>query len=94
MEKIKERTSKYEISIRLKNNKYYEARISLNFGGDCCSRIQKGGKTIENAVLNLLNDFLCYIDISFKNGLIHTKIDDIVAQRLIKSINDNGIGLW
>lgn len=91
MEKIKERTNKYEISVRPKNNKYYEARISLNFGGDCKTRIHKGGKTIENAVLNLLNEYLNFIDSSFKNGLIYTKIDDIVIQKLIKSINVFGI---
>lgn len=32
-----------------------------------------------------------FIDSSFKNGLIYTKIDDIVIQRLIKSINVFGI---
>lgn len=91
MEKVKERTSKYEISIRQKNNKYYEARISLNFGNNCRNRLQKGGTTREIAAFNLLLEFLSYIDISFSNGLITTKIDDVVSQRLFKSINELGI---
>lgn len=91
MEKNKDRTNKYEISVRYKNDKYLEARISLNFGGDCKTRINKGGKNVENAVLNLLNEYLNFVDTSFKNSLICTKIDDIVTQRLIKSINDLGI---
>ena len=33
MEKIKNRTSKYEISVKPYKDKYFEARISTNFGG-------------------------------------------------------------
>lgn len=91
MEKEKERTKKYEISIRskiLKGKEYIEARISLNFGIDCKRRLAKGGKTDEEAILNLLDEYLNFIDTSYKNGLIHAKIDDIVSQRLVKSLND------
>ena len=91
MEKIKQRTNKYEISIRPKGEKYFEARISLNFGQNCKTRLQCGGKTEELVVLNLLIQYMNFLDSSFKNGLIQTKIDDIVTQRLLKSINDNGL---
>ena len=91
MEKIKERTSKYEISIRPKGKKYFEARISLNFGQNCKTRLQSGGKTKELVVLNLLTQYMNFLDNSFKNDLIQTKIDDIVTQRLIKSLNDIGL---
>ena len=54
MEKIKERTGQYEVSVRNTNNGYYEARISAKIGGGQSTRLQKGGKTVELAVLSLL----------------------------------------
>ena len=33
MEKIKDRAKKYEITLKLKSNGYYIARISLGIGG-------------------------------------------------------------
>lgn len=88
MEKIKQRSSKYEISLRHKSNGYYEARTTFRLGGGNSNRLQKGGKTDEAAVLNLLTALADYIKTSFQNGLINTKIDDIVKQRLVSSIND------
>ena len=91
MEKIKNRTSKYEISVRPYKDKYFNARISINLGGGISKRIEKYGKTQDEAVLNLLIDLQTYItDLHSSNSLI-CKIDNIVSQRLIKSINDLGI---
>ena len=88
MEKLKQRSSKYEISLRRKNNGYYEARTTFKLGGGNSNRLERGGKTDEAAVLNLLTTLADYIKTSFQNGLINTKIDDIVKQRLVSSIND------
>ena len=88
MEKIKERASKYEISVHQKSSKYYIARISTNFGGGISKRIEKSAKTRESAVLNLLIELQTYINDLHSNGLLTCKIDSIVSQRLIKSIND------
>ena len=87
MEKIKERTNKYEISVKLKSNGYYIARISINLGNATSTRLEKSGTSKELAVYNLLD----YIDTNFHNGLITCKIDDRVPQRLVKSINNIGI---
>lgn len=91
MEKIKERTNKYGISVRNTSNGYYEARTSIKLGGGNSKRLQKGGKTQELAVLNLLVEFENFIDISFNSGAIISKIDEIVPQKLVKSINDLGM---
>lgn len=91
MEKVKEKAKKYEVSIILKSNGYYLARISFKLGGGPSPRIEKSGTTDEFALLGLLNNLIEYIDNSFKNGLITCKIDDIVSQRFVKSINDIGI---
>ena len=92
MEKIKERTEQYAVSVRVTSNGYYEARISCKLGGVSRSpRLQKGGKSQELAVLNLLVALDSYIDTCYKSGIITTKIDDSIPQRLIKSINDLGI---
>ena len=91
MEKEKERTKKYEISIRSKivNGKpYIEARISLNFGIDCKTRLAKGGKSDEEAVLNLLSALFDYIKTSFERGLVTCKIDNIVKDRIVSSITE------
>ena len=45
MEKIKERTEQYSVSVRVTNNGYFEARISIKIGGGRSPRIQKGGRT-------------------------------------------------
>lgn len=92
MEKIKERTGQYEVSVRTTSNGYYEARISFKLGGVSRSeRLQKGGKSQELAVLSLLIALDSYIDTCYQSGMITTKIDDRIAQRLVKSINDLGI---
>ena len=91
MEKEKERKKKYEISIRSKivNGKpYIEARISLNFGIDCKTRLAKGGKSDEEAVLNLLSALFDYIKTSFERGLVTCKIDNIVKDRIVSSLNE------
>lgn len=92
MEKIKERTEQYAISVRVTSNGYYEARVSCKLGGLSRSeRLQKGGKSQELAVLSLLIAFDSYIDTCYKSGIITTKIDENISQRLVKSINDLGI---
>lgn len=78
--------------MRITSNGYYEARVSFKLGGVSRSpRLQKGGKSQELAVLNLLVALDSYIDTCYKSGIITTKIDDSIPQRLIKSINDLGI---
>lgn len=93
LKKVRERTGQYEVSVRAKNNnKYYEARISFKLGGVGNNpRLQKGGKSIELAVLSLLTALSEYIDICFKSGIIITKLDDMITAKLVKSINDLGI---
>lgn len=92
MEKIKERIEQYAVSVRVTSNGYYEARVSVKLGGSSRSeRLQKGGKSEELAVLNLLTALDSYIDTCYKSGIITTKIDDSIPQRLVKSINDLGI---
>ncbi|MCI8291608.1 MAG: hypothetical protein HFJ25_05120, partial [Clostridia bacterium] len=78
--------------MRITSNGYYEARVSFKLGGVSRSpRLQKGGKSQKLAVLNLLVALDSYIDTCYKSGIITTKIDDSIPQRLIKSINDLGI---
>ena len=91
MEKIKERTGQYEVSVRNTNNGYYEARISAKIGGGQSTRLQKGGKTIELAVLSLLIALENYILNCSNNGIITAKIDNCVSQKLVSSINNLGI---
>lgn len=86
----KERAKKYEISIISKSNGYYIATISIKIGGGRAKRLEKSGTTDELALLNLLNALIEYIDTSFNNGFITCKIDDIVIERLVKSISDIG----
>lgn len=92
MEKIKERTEQFSVSVRVTSNGYYEARVSVKLGGVSRSpRLSKGGKSQELAVLNLLTALDCYIDTCYQSGIITTKIDESIPQRLVKSINDLGI---
>lgn len=91
MEKVKEKTKKYEVSILLKANGYYLARMSLKLGGGPSQRLEKSGTTEELALLNLLNNLMEYIDGSFNCGLITCKFDDRIPQRLVASINRIGI---
>ncbi len=91
MERIKERTGQYEVSVRITSNGYYEARISFKLGGGRSPRLQKGGKTQELAVLSLLTLLDSHIDNCYQSGIITTKIDDCIPQRLMKSINDLGV---
>ena len=91
MEKIKNRAKKYEVTLKLKSNGYYIARISLGIGVGASPRLEKSGTTAENALLNLLNELILYIDVSFSSGLITVKIDDLVPHRLVSSINNLGI---
>lgn len=91
MEKVKERTNKYEVSINLKNNGYYLARISLKLGGGASKRYEKSGTTEEAALKGLLDLLLDNIDTAFKSGLITCKFDDRIAKRLVSSINNIGI---
>lgn len=91
MEKVREKAKKYEVSTTLKGNGYYIARISFKIGGGPSPRLEKSGTTEELALLALLDKLIEYIDNSFKSGIITCKIDDIVSQRLVKSINDIAI---
>ena len=88
MEKLKERCNKYEISLRYKSNGYYEARTTFNLGGGNSNRIQKGGKTDDAAIFNLLTALYDFIKSSYESGLITCKIDDIAKSRIINSINN------
>ena len=88
MEKVKERTSKYGVSVSLKNNGYYIARISLGSWG---GRLEKSGITEEQALVNLLNHVIEKIDTNFNNSQITCKFDNRIPQRLVSSINEIGI---
>ena len=78
--------------MRITSNGYYEARVSFKLGGVSRSpRLQKGGRSQELAVLNLLVALDSYIDTCYKSGIITTKIDESIPQRLMKSINNLGI---
>lgn len=87
MERIIQRTEQNTISVRIKDNKYYEARTSLKIGGGKSERLQKGGKTQELAVLNLLNAIETIIDSIIGSGIITFKINQNLPNLLIKSIN-------
>ena len=88
MEKVKDRCNKYEISVRETINGYLEARISVKLGSEKTKRLQKGGKLANYAVYSLLIELYKYIDEMHKNGIITSKIDDIVIQRLSTSFNN------
>lgn len=91
MEKVKEKTKKYEVSILLKANGYYLARMSLKLGGGPSQRPQSSGTTAELALSGLLDKVIQCIDTSYNQGLITFKIDDRVSQRLVQSVNNTGI---
>ncbi len=91
MEKVKEKAKKYEVSILLKGNGYYLARMSLKLGGGPSQRPQSSGTTAELALSGLLDKIIQCIDTSYNQGLITFKIDDRISQRLVQSINSTGI---
>ncbi len=91
MEKVREKTKKYEVSILLKANGYYLARMSLKLGGGPSQRPQSSGTTAELALSGLLDKVIQCIDTSYNQGLITFKIDDRVSQRLVQSVNKTGI---
>ena len=91
MEKVKEKAKKYEVSILLKGNGYYLARMSLKLGGGPSQRPQSSGTTAELALSGLLDKIIQCIDTSYNQGLITFKIDDRISQRLVQSINNTGI---
>ena len=88
MEKVKNRCKKYELSVTGTNNGYFQARISVKLGCEKTNRLQKGGKSTEQAVNNLLTELYQYIDQMYKDGIITKRIDDVVVQRLSTSINE------
>ena len=88
MEKVKNRCKKYELSVTDTNNGYFQARVSVKLGCEKTNRLQKGGKSTEQAVNNLLTELYQYIDQMYKDDIITKRIDDIVVQRLSTSIND------
>ncbi len=78
--------------MRITSNGYYEARVSFKLGGVSRSpRLQKGGKSQELAVERLLIELDSHIDTCYRSGIITTKIDESIPQRLMKSINNLGI---
>ena len=87
MERVIERTEQNTISVRTKNNKYYEARISLKIGGGRSERLQKGGKEQDLAVLQLLSEVDNFIDSIIRSGALTFKINPNLPNLLIKSIN-------
>lgn len=88
MEKVKNRCKKYQISVTDTSNGYYQARVSVKLGCEKTSRLQKGGKSTEQAVNSLLTELYQYIDQMYKDGIITKRIDDVVVQRLSTSINE------
>ena len=87
MERVIERTEQNTISVRTKNNIYYEARISLKIGGGKSERLQKGGKAQDLAVLQLLNEIDVFIDSIIRSGALTFKINPNLPNLLVKSIN-------
>ncbi len=87
MERVLERTEQNTISVRTKNNKYYEARISLKIGGGKSERLQKGSKEQDSAVLKLLKEIEIFIDSIIKSGVLTFKINPNLPTLLVKSIN-------
>jgi len=86
--KVKKRAKPYEVSVDSTSKGYYEAKISFKIGGGRSPRYRKGAKTFEKSVLGLLKELSGNIDSLFKNKCITMKIDDIVQERLIESINN------
>ena len=82
-----ERTEQNTISVRIKNNKYYEARISLKIGGGKSTRFQNGGKNQEEAILKLLEKVELFIITITNSGSMTFKINANLPNLLIKSIN-------
>lgn len=90
MKKVKERTPRYEISIKEREDGYV-ARISFKLGNEKNPRVESFGTTTDLSVLNLLYKLDEKLEDSFQKGLIEDKISNIVIQKLYKSINVLGI---
>lgn len=88
MQRVIERTEQNTISVRTKNNIYYEARISLKIGGGKSERFQKGGKAQDKAVLKLLEKVETFINTITTNRTITFKINPNLPNLLMKSINN------
>lgn len=88
MKKVKNRSKKYEVSIIQTSNGYFQARISVKIGCEKANRIQKGGTSDEEAIEHLMIEVYQYINQVYKDGKIKRRIDDIVANRLLISINN------
>ena len=86
MKKVKERTPRYEISIKEREDGYV-ARVSFKLGNEKNPRVESFGTTTDSAVLNLLYKLDEKLEDSFQKGLIEDKISNIVIQKLYKSIN-------
>ncbi len=87
MKKVNERTPRYEISIKEREDGYV-ARISFKLGNEKNPRVEGFGTTIDLAVLHLLYKLDEKLENNFQKGLIVDKISNIVIQKLYKSIND------
>ena len=87
VKKIKERTGIYEISIKERDDGYV-ARMSFKLGNERNPRVEGFGVSVELAVQNLLYKLEEKLEDSLQKGLITNRINKIVSQKLIKSIND------
>ena len=90
MKKVKERTPRYEISVKEREDGYV-ARISFKLGNEQNPRVESFGTTTDLSVLHLLYKLDEKLEDSFQKGLIEDKISNIVIQKLYKSINVLGI---
>lgn len=86
MKKVKERTPRYEISIKERDDGYV-ARMSFKLGNERNPRVEGFGTTTDLSVLSLLYKLDEKLEESFQKGLIENKISNIVIQKLYKSIN-------
>lgn len=87
MKKVKERTGIYEISIKERDDGYV-ARMSFKLGNERNPRVEGFGVSVELAVQNLLYKLEEKLEDSLQKGLITNRINNVVSQKLIKSIND------
>jgi len=90
LKKVKERTPRYEISIKEREDGYV-ARITFKLGNEKNPRVEGFGTATDLSVLDLLYKLDEKLEDSFQKGLIEDKISNIVIQKLYKSINVLGI---
>lgn len=87
MVKVKERTKKYEISVKEREDGYV-SRITFKLGNQRNPRTEGFGTTTDLSVLNLVYKLEDELEDSYSKGLIVNRIDNCVSRKLLKSIND------